>query len=197
MGFSPIRPTLPKAKGRRVDLIDCSSGALVPYAKIPAGLGSRSPLRLPFERSWYADRRCRAYHANRFRRNGLSPRGRPMSYCWRGRCCASHTGLCRRHTYCAPIYSGQTNTNAPNLISSLPPVLTDPDNKLSGPLWSIQSCQEKEEKMEYDFLVDTYETERLKTLSVWSTFRDDDLPIRPHPLTKRQKCSRNTWCTSV
>lgn len=41
--------------------------------------------------------------------------------------------------------------------------------------------------MEYDFLVDTYETERLKTLSVWSTFRDEDLPIRPHPLDKRDR----------
>ncbi len=41
--------------------------------------------------------------------------------------------------------------------------------------------------MEYDFLVDTYETERLKTLSVWSTFMDDDLPIRPHPLDKRDR----------
>ncbi len=41
--------------------------------------------------------------------------------------------------------------------------------------------------MEYDFLVDTYETERLKTLSVWSTFTDDDLPIRPRPLDKRDR----------
>ncbi len=41
--------------------------------------------------------------------------------------------------------------------------------------------------MEYDFLVDTYESERLKTLSVWSTFRDEDLPVRPHPLDKRDR----------
>lgn len=33
--------------------------------------------------------------------------------------------------------------------------------------------------MKYDFLIDSYETERLKVLSVWSEFRDDDLPIRP------------------
>lgn len=32
----------------------------------------------------------------------------------------------------------------------------------------------------YAFLVDTYATERLKTLSVWSEFRDEDLPVRPH-----------------
>jgi len=41
--------------------------------------------------------------------------------------------------------------------------------------------------MEYDFLSDTYETERLKTLSVWSSFTDADLPIRPHPLDKRDR----------
>lgn len=35
--------------------------------------------------------------------------------------------------------------------------------------------------MTYTFLVDTYETERLKVLSMWGMFRDDDLPIRPHP----------------
>src|SRR5215469_4130095 len=33
--------------------------------------------------------------------------------------------------------------------------------------------------MRYDFLVETYETERIKVLSVWSEFRDDDLPARP------------------
>ncbi len=33
--------------------------------------------------------------------------------------------------------------------------------------------------MIYDFLVETYETERIKVLSVWSEFRDADLPFRP------------------
>ena len=33
--------------------------------------------------------------------------------------------------------------------------------------------------MRYDFLVETYETERIKVLSVWSEFRDEDLPLRP------------------
>lgn len=33
--------------------------------------------------------------------------------------------------------------------------------------------------MTYDFLVDSYETERLKVLSVWSQFGDDDLSVRP------------------
>jgi uncharacterized damage-inducible protein DinB len=33
--------------------------------------------------------------------------------------------------------------------------------------------------MRYEFLVDTYETERIKVLSVWSEFKDDELPVRP------------------
>ncbi len=39
--------------------------------------------------------------------------------------------------------------------------------------------------MRYQFLVGTYETERLKVLSVWSMFRDGDLPIRPHATDTR------------
>jgi uncharacterized damage-inducible protein DinB len=31
----------------------------------------------------------------------------------------------------------------------------------------------------YDFLVETYATERIKVVSVWSEFQDDDLPVRP------------------
>ena len=33
--------------------------------------------------------------------------------------------------------------------------------------------------MKYEFLVDSYETERVKVLSVWSEFKDEDLPVRP------------------
>ncbi|HKV63474.1 MAG TPA: DinB family protein [Candidatus Acidoferrum sp.] len=33
--------------------------------------------------------------------------------------------------------------------------------------------------MRYEFLVDTYATERIKVVSVWSEFRDEDLPVRP------------------
>lgn len=33
--------------------------------------------------------------------------------------------------------------------------------------------------MGYEFLADTYETERIKVVSVWSEFRDEDLPVRP------------------
>jgi uncharacterized damage-inducible protein DinB len=39
--------------------------------------------------------------------------------------------------------------------------------------------------MVYDFLVDTYATERLKVLAMWSMFRGDDLPTRPHPSDRR------------
>ena len=39
--------------------------------------------------------------------------------------------------------------------------------------------------MIYDFLIDTYETERIKVVAVWSMFRDDDLPRRPHPADPR------------
>ncbi|MDP9122159.1 MAG: DinB family protein, partial [Acidobacteriota bacterium] len=33
----------------------------------------------------------------------------------------------------------------------------------------------------YAFLLETYDTERLKTLSVWSLFRDEHLRFRPEP----------------
>ncbi len=35
--------------------------------------------------------------------------------------------------------------------------------------------------MTYDFLIDSYDTERVKVLSVWSEFADDDLSVRPKP----------------
>jgi uncharacterized damage-inducible protein DinB len=57
--------------------------------------------------------------------------------------------------------------------------------------------------MRYDFLIDSYGTERLKVLSVWSEFRDDDLPVRPRPDDARgrsvhehmvhQCVSEDTW----
>jgi uncharacterized damage-inducible protein DinB len=34
--------------------------------------------------------------------------------------------------------------------------------------------------MRYDFLVETYESERVKVVSVWSEFRDADLEVRPN-----------------
>lgn len=57
--------------------------------------------------------------------------------------------------------------------------------------------------MRYEFLVETYATERIKVLSVWSEFRDDDLPVRPsatdprgrsiHEHMVHQCVSENLW----
>lgn len=44
--------------------------------------------------------------------------------------------------------------------------------------------------MRYSFLIDTYETERLKVLGVWSMFDDGDLPFRPHPTDARGRSVR-------
>jgi uncharacterized damage-inducible protein DinB len=39
--------------------------------------------------------------------------------------------------------------------------------------------------MRYDFLIDTYETERIKVISAWSMFTDQDLPVRPNAVDAR------------
>jgi uncharacterized damage-inducible protein DinB len=39
--------------------------------------------------------------------------------------------------------------------------------------------------MRYDFLIETYETERIKVISTWSEFRDVDLPVRPRADDRR------------
>jgi uncharacterized damage-inducible protein DinB len=44
--------------------------------------------------------------------------------------------------------------------------------------------------MRYDFLVETYATERIKVVSVWSEFRDEDLPVRPNPRDSRGRSVR-------
>ena len=44
--------------------------------------------------------------------------------------------------------------------------------------------------MRYQFLIDTYETELLKVVSVWSMFHDEDLPFRPHPTDRRGRSVR-------
>jgi len=44
--------------------------------------------------------------------------------------------------------------------------------------------------MRYQFLVDTYETEIIKVLSVWSMFDDADLPRRPNPQDSRGRSVR-------
>ena len=57
--------------------------------------------------------------------------------------------------------------------------------------------------MRYDFLLETYASERLKVLATWSSFRDDELGVRPHPADRRgrsvleqmvhQCVSENLW----
>ena len=57
--------------------------------------------------------------------------------------------------------------------------------------------------MKYDFLIESYQTERVKVLSVWTEFRDEDLPVRPRPDAPRgrsvheqmvhQCVSEDTW----
>ncbi|HEV8267188.1 MAG TPA: DinB family protein [Thermoanaerobaculia bacterium] len=55
-----------------------------------------------------------------------------------------------------------------------------------------------------DFLLATYETERLKTLSVWSCFQEADLAFRPAPLARspreqmvHQCVSEDTWMRNM
>jgi len=56
----------------------------------------------------------------------------------------------------------------------------------------------------FRFLVDAYETERLKTLSVWSQFADADMEFRPesrartpHEHMVHQCASEETWMKSM
>jgi uncharacterized damage-inducible protein DinB len=42
----------------------------------------------------------------------------------------------------------------------------------------------------YDFLLETYATERVKVVSVWSEFRDGDLPVRPREADPRGRSVR-------
>ncbi len=61
--------------------------------------------------------------------------------------------------------------------------------------------------MRYDFLVETYATERLKVLSVWTMFAGGDLSARPHPADRRgrsvlehmvhQCVSENLWFRDI
>ena len=39
--------------------------------------------------------------------------------------------------------------------------------------------------MRYEFLIETYATERVKVVSVWSEFRDEDLAVRPNATDSR------------
>jgi uncharacterized damage-inducible protein DinB len=50
---------------------------------------------------------------------------------------------------------------------------------------SVQAVQTKlsvgEWKMRYNFLIETYATERVKVISTWAMFKDEDLSFRPRP----------------
>ncbi len=61
--------------------------------------------------------------------------------------------------------------------------------------------------MRYDFLVETYDTERLKLLSIWSEFKDEDMLTRPsrtdargrsvHEHMVHQCISENLWFVNM
>jgi uncharacterized damage-inducible protein DinB len=58
--------------------------------------------------------------------------------------------------------------------------------------------------MPFDFLVETYATERLKTLSVWSQFTDQELAFRPDPRARsvheqfvHQCLSEDAWFSKM
>jgi uncharacterized damage-inducible protein DinB len=61
--------------------------------------------------------------------------------------------------------------------------------------------------MTYEFLIDSYATERVKVLSVWSEFREEDLPIRPrhddprgrsvHEQMVHQCVSEDAWFRNI
>ena len=61
--------------------------------------------------------------------------------------------------------------------------------------------------MKYGFLIDTYATERVKVVSAWSMFRDQDLPVRPNRTDARgrsvhehmvhQCVSENLWFLQI
>ena len=61
--------------------------------------------------------------------------------------------------------------------------------------------------MIYDFLVETYETERIKVVSMWSEFRDEELPFRPregdprgrsvHEQMVHQCASEDIWFRTI
>ena len=60
--------------------------------------------------------------------------------------------------------------------------------------------------MRYEFLVESYASERLKVVSIWSEFRDEDLPVRPssdprgrsvHEHMVHQCVSEDTWMRTM
>ena len=58
--------------------------------------------------------------------------------------------------------------------------------------------------MRYAFLVESYRTERLKTLSVWSQIADERMEVRPEPRARtphehmvHQCVSEDTWMRTM
>jgi len=56
----------------------------------------------------------------------------------------------------------------------------------------------------YDFIIETYRTERIKTLSVWSQFNDEEMEFRPEPRARtphehmvHQCVSEDNWMKSM
>jgi len=56
----------------------------------------------------------------------------------------------------------------------------------------------------YDFLIETYRTERIKTLSVWSQVPEDRMSFRPEPRARtahehmvHQCLSEEAWMTNM
>jgi uncharacterized damage-inducible protein DinB len=71
----------------------------------------------------------------------------------------------------------------------------------------INWSRENPQSMKYEFLIETYATERIKVLSVWSEFRDADLAVRPNAVDRRgrsfheqmvhQCVSENLWFVNM
>jgi hypothetical protein len=49
--------------------------------------------------------------------------------------------------------------------------------------------------MKYELLVDSYESERVKVLSVWSEFTDETCRCGRGRTTRADAACTNTWCT--
>ncbi len=70
-----------------------------------------------------------------------------------------------------------------------------------------ESPSREQPAMKYEFLVQTYETERMKVVSAWSEFRDEDLKVRPrigdprgrsvHEQMVHQCVSENLWFVNM
>ena len=101
-------------KGIGVDLIDCSSGAVVRTSRFPPGRVSRSPLPPGSgpRPGWPAARSASSW--NRHRRSRSWPPARPTSCCWRGRCCATPTGRSTLPGRCRWTSPGRASTCGPN-----------------------------------------------------------------------------------